>query len=215
MPSLTQGPVLVLAPHTDDAEFGCGGTIAKLVQQDCDVRVAIFSSCSNLDTEQNPYSKELISEMRLALDTLSVPEKHTYLFDYPVRNFDRHRQSILDQMILLRQLIDPALVFLPSTHDTHQDHQVICQEGFRSFKMSSLLGYELTWNNLEFSPGLFVELNEYHVSQRIKALNLYKSQASRYYSDPEAQRSMLRFRGVQINSTYAEAFEVVRILDRL
>lgn len=212
---LFRSPVLVLAPHTDDAEFGCGGTIARLRAEGVNVHIAAFSSCSNLDAYTSSYSSELKREMYLALSILDIPHDNIHLYDYPVRHFDSHRQSILDDMIKLKSGIQPSVVFLPSTRDTHQDHQVISNEGFRAFKSSSLLGYELPWNNLEFPASYIVELNQMHVASKLQALSQYSSQASRFYSSESSLNSTLTYRGLQISSPTAEAFEVIRIVDRL
>jgi hypothetical protein len=92
----------------------------------------------------------------------------------------------------------------------HQDHYTIAQEGFRAFKFSSLLSYELPWNNLSFNTACFMKLEEKHMLKKIEAVNQYKSQAHRPYANEEFIRSLARTRGVQINTHYAECFEVIR-----
>src|SRR5260370_37354738 len=76
--------VLLLAPHTDDAELGCGGTIARLLREGEDVFVAAFSTAEeSLPPEASPT--RLRDEFLAALQTLGVPPEKTLVFGYPVR----------------------------------------------------------------------------------------------------------------------------------
>jgi LmbE family N-acetylglucosaminyl deacetylase len=99
---------------------------------------------------------------------------------------------------------------MPSLKDIHQDHNVIANEGLRAFKFSSILAYEMPWNNLTFDTSSFVILEERHIQKKVDALKEYKSQSHRAYCNEEFIRSLARTRGVQINAKYAETFEVVR-----
>jgi hypothetical protein len=84
------------------------------------------------------------------------------------------------------------------------------QKVLRAFKRTTILGYELPWNNLSFTTNTFVTLNENNVQQKIKALNEYESQKSRSYLNADFIRSLAKTRGVQIAADYAEAFELIR-----
>jgi len=201
--------VLVLAPHTDDGEFGCGATIAKFIEEGHDVYYAAFSACQQSVLPQFP-SDILITEVKEATRVLGIKPENLILFDYDVRTFGYHRQEILDDLIKLRAQIDPDLIFIPAMNDIHQDHHTIAEEGMRAFKFKSIMSYELPWNNFSFSTSSFVHLEEKHVKIKVDALKAYQSQAHRPYSDEDFIRSVARTRGVQIGARYAEAFEMVR-----
>ncbi len=201
--------VLVLAPHTDDGEFGCGGTIAKFIEEGHEVAYAAFSACQQSVLPQFP-SDILITEVKAATKVLGIKSENLLLFDYDVRTFGYRRQDILDDLIKIRQDIKPDLIFMPDLQDVHQDHATIATEGLRAFKFSSILSYELPWNNLSFTTSSFVHLDERHVQTKVNALNEYQSQAHRPYSDEDFLRSVARTRGVQIGTKYAEAFNIVR-----
>ena len=203
--------VLVLAPHTDDAEFGCGGTLAKLIEQGVEIYIAAFSACEKSVPKKYPPDI-LISELKHATKVIGIPEENIKLFGYEVRIFNEKRQDILQDIIGLREEIQPDLVFLPDVEDVHQDHSTIAREGIRAFKFTSILSYEMPWNNLSFQTSSFVILKEQHVELKVNALKEYKSQEHRPYSNEEFIRSLARIRGVQINARYAEAFRVVRWL---
>lgn len=201
--------ILVLAPHTDDAEFGCGATIAKLIENGNEVYCAAFSACEQSVLKDFP-SNILITEVKAASKKLGVKESNLILFDYEVRTFNYRRQEILDSIIQLKKTINPDVVFIPSLNDIHQDHATISNEAFRAFKFSSILCYELPWNNISFSTSCFMALNDEQVGKKVSALKEYKSQAHRPYANEEFIRSLARVRGVQINTHYAECFEILR-----
>lgn len=201
--------VLVLAPHTDDGEFGCGGSMSKWVNEGKEVYYVAFSSAEKSVPEEMP--KDILrEEVQEATKVLGIKKNNLILFDYPVREFPAYRQQILDDMIRLGNELKPELVLLPSTTDTHQDHQTISQEGFRAFKKISMIGYEMPYNNLNFSTNLFVALEERYLNQKLGALKCYKSQAGRIYATDDFVRSLAKVRGTQIGTEYAEAFEVIR-----
>ncbi len=201
--------VLVLAPHTDDGEFGCGGTIAKLVSEGCRVYMAAFSACEQSVLKKYP-ADVLISEIKKATSVLGIAPEDLFLYDFQVRIFTDKRQEILQKLIDLRESIKPDIVFMPSLNDIHQDHYVIANEGLRAFKFSSILAYEMPWNNITFNTSSFVILEEAHINKKIDALKEYMSQSHRPYCNEEFIRSLARTRGVQINSKYAETFDIVR-----
>jgi len=151
--------ILILAPHTDDGEFGCGGSISKWVGEGKEVYYAAFSSAKKSVPPGMPQNI-LEQEVREATQALDVPTGNLILYDYPVREFPTYRQQILEDMVRLSNELGPELVLLPSSNDTHQDHQTISQEGFRAFKKTSMIGYEMPYNNLNFSTNLFVVLGE-------------------------------------------------------
>jgi N-acetylglucosamine malate deacetylase 1 len=205
----TASTILILAPHTDDGEFGCGGTIARHVAQGARAIYAAFSAAEQSVLPNLPRDI-LRTEVRSATAELGVADEDCLVFDFEVRRFPELRQQILDRMIELSRQYNPDIVFLPSANDTHQDHQTIAAEGFRAFKRTTMLGYEVPWNNLDFRTSCFVAIDEEHLATKIRAVGMYQSQQHRTYASAEFVRSLALTRGVQIGARYAEAFEVVR-----
>ena len=207
----TNKKVLILAPHTDDGELGCGGTIAKLIEDGNDVYYAAFSACQLSVTKEFP-SDILITEVKQATAALGIRPENLILFDYQVRTFNFNRQDILDNMIQIKSKLKPHVVFMPSINDIHQDHYTISNEAMRAFKFSTIFNYELPWNNFSFDSTCFFALEEKHLNKKIDALSLYRSQAHRNYCNEEFIRSLARVRGAQIEQKYAETFEVTRLI---
>jgi LmbE family N-acetylglucosaminyl deacetylase len=205
--------VLVLAPHTDDGEFGCGATLAKLIEQSTEVYYVAFSICETSVPEGFPRDI-LATEVKSATQVLGIDLDHLMVYQYPVRYFPQHRQDILETLVSLRREIKPDLVFIPSFDDVHQDHQVVSQEALRAFKHTNVLGYEMPWNNLAFTASALVHLEKAHIDKKIEALRQYRSQQHRNYAAEDFVRSLSVVRGRQAGVEYAEAFQVVRWIIR-
>ena len=199
---------LVLCPHTDD-EFGCAGTVLRLVEAGVEVRYLALSTCEKSVPEGFPRDV-LADECRACTASLGLPPEAVELGPFEVREFPRDRQPILERLVALRREYEPDLVLLPSSSDRHQDHATVHQEGFRAFKHATLLGYELPQNEVSFATSAFVALDERLLARKIGALGEYKSQGFRPYSTPAFIRSLATVRGMQAGAAFAEAFEVIR-----
>jgi len=189
--------VLILAPHPDDAELGCGGTISRLIEYGADVYPVVFS-------EANGRQEEMIK----ATEILGMKECIEY--ELPIRQLSYFRQNILDGLITIKEELNPDLIIQPTLNDIHQDHQVIAQEGIRAFKDRTVWGYEVPWNNLTLDAQLFVGLQDRHVEKKIEAVKCYKSQSHKAYISEEYIRGLMTVRGVQVGVKYAEMFNVIR-----
>ena len=200
--------ILVLAPHTDDGELGCGASIAKYIAAGKAVTYIAFSTCSQ-SLPRGLSSNTLEKECREATRALGIQDVR--FFDFEVRRLLFHRQEILEELIGLNKSLVPETVFLPARNDLHQDHQVIYAEGMRAFKNANLLGYELPWNNFEFHPTYFEKLERNEVRAKQRALQEYGSQAHRRYMQPDFMEALAVVRGVQCGAPFAEAFEVYRL----
>ncbi|MBV8552859.1 MAG: PIG-L family deacetylase [Acidobacteriaceae bacterium] len=204
--------ILILAPHTDDAELGCGATIARLVEAGREVYLAAFSRAEAslpLGSKPNRLGEEFVK----ATDTLGIVEERAVIYNYPVRELTYHRQEILEELIALRCKIKPQAVLLPAATDLHQDHQVVHLEGVRAFKDITVWGYELPWNHVTFSAHAFVTVQLRHLQKKWDALKCYESQfeLGRSYFSWEFIAGLARVRGTQVHEQYAEAFEVIRV----
>ena len=199
----------MLAPHTDDGEFGCGGTMARLVDAGCDVRYIAFSIATRSLPEGFPPDT-LAREVREATTELGISDSNLIVHDFEVRTFPEHRQDILELLVALWEEWKPEVVFQPSLHDVHQDHKTIAEEGLRAFKRTTILGYEIPWNNFDFAYQAYFSLTAAHVERKVAALERYASQKHRRYSDPEYVWNLARTHGINVNRDFAEVFEVYR-----
>lgn len=207
------GRVLVLAPHTDDGELGCGGSIARFIEEGASIYYVAFSTASASLPEGMPPNT-LERELREAAEILAIPEDNLIIFDYEVRKLNYVRQDILEHLVEIRGEVKPDIVFMPSPSDLHQDHTTVAMEGLRAFKGTTSLAYELPWNNITFTSQAFIPLEERHIMKKVKAIKAYRSQKSRDYTSEEAIRAQAKMRGIQIGVKFAECFEVLRWIVR-
>jgi N-acetylglucosamine malate deacetylase 1 len=201
--------ILILSPHTDDGELGCGGAIARFAGEGKHITYAALSCCERSVPPE--YPRDILrTEVKKATGILGIKKEDLLLYDFEVRDFPENRQKILDTLIGIRKKVKPDMVFTPSSYDTHQDHMTVMKETLRAFKMCTILGYEQPWNNITFNTLSFISLKERHIKTKIDALKAYETQKHRKYLSEEFIRGLARTRGTQIEEEYAEAFEVIR-----
>jgi N-acetylglucosamine malate deacetylase 1 len=206
--------VLILAPHTDDGELGCGGTISLLLEQGKDVYYVAFSTAKESVPEGMP--KNILEiEVREATKLLGINPENLIVYGFTVRKLSYVRQEILEKLVEIKKNIDPDIVFIPSPNDLHQDHHTVSMEGLRAFKDRTILGYDLPWNNMEFKKQCFIELSYKHIQSKIKAISAYKSQSFRKYVKAEYLTSWAQTLGIQVGVDFAECFEVLRMVQRI
>ena len=202
---------LVLAPHTDDGEFGCGGTMARLVEAGTDVRYVAFSIATKSLPEGFPPDT-LAREVREATAEIGIPESGLTVHDFEVRTFPERRQEILELLIALWEEWTPTpsscRASATSTRTTRWSPPRACARS----SGRRVLGYEIPWNNFNFDHQAYVGLEERHVERKVAALERYASQQHRNYANPEYVWSLARTHGINVNRDYAEVFEVYRIV---
>lgn len=205
------GPVLILAPHPDD-EVGCAGLIARLVDEGFDIHHYYFSDCDESNLALGHQTIQLLEECNASRRMLGIPESNWGSFKFRVRYFPQQRQNILEALVRLRDKLNPGLVLTPNKSDIHQDHSTVTMEAIRAFKHCSILGYELPWNMLESSHDCLVKLEQRHLDVKFSSQACYQSQGTRHYANRQFFESLARIRGVQAQATYAECFEVIRLV---
>lgn len=201
--------ILVLSSHTDDAEIAAGGTIAKWVEQGHRVIHRAFSPAI-ISLPSGTGSETTTKEFWAAQRILGTKG---FVWDYPARTLPEHRQEILDLIVRDANKYDPDLVLGPSMFDCHQDHQIVAEEMIRAFRRrAEILSYEHPRNDRGFTPRAWCKLSEDHVEKKLEAIAAYKSQVQKRHSflDRDSINAILRYRGMQINTEWAEAFEVIR-----
>ena len=203
--------ILVLSPHTDDGEIGAGGSLARFLREGAEVHYVAFSYCE----ESTPVGYEkgcLKDECIAAIGSLGISDFN--ILNYPVRNFDKFRQDILEFMIDLRRDYNPDLVFTPASTDCHQDHRVIYEESVRAFKSITMFGYIFPWNSLSTKPNVAIDLQESDALAKLTALSFYRSQANRPYFSEESIMAQLIASGTFVGAPRAETFECIRLREK-
>ena len=205
--------VLILAPHTDDAELGMGGTIARMQREGAVITVIAFSSADESlppGFEKGTTRAEFSESMRLyQVDGFDV-------LNFKVREFPRDRQALLEELIKIRKDVAPDIIFCPASEDVHQDHKTVYQETLRAFRLCSILGYELPWNCFNLRANFFIHINEQDFQKKLESIQLYKSQLAKesIYLNETFLTSQLQQNGARLGRNgLFEAFEVIRIIN--
>jgi len=192
----------VLSAHTDDAELGAAGTIAKLAERGDELIHIVFSICGK---------SEHLDEFYNANEALGIPRGMNEIVNLEHRVFPEIRQTILEYLYSFGKRYAPELVLCPYIHDVHQDHQTVAQETVRAFgRGTSIWMYELPYNCPDFKPTVFVPLSSEYLLKKLEALRCYGSMVHEPYFDGNLIRSLMVVRGLQCEAPFAEAFHGFR-----
>jgi LmbE family N-acetylglucosaminyl deacetylase len=198
--------MLFVGAHPDDIELGCGALIAQISSQ-AEIICATLS-----DNQKNPAHKNLLEEHSRSMEVLGVVGEQVMVAEFETRKFQRDRQEILEYLYDLNQQHEPDIVFVHSSADNHQDHAVVTKEALRAFRGTTLLGFDVLRSSYGFFPHFLVEVTEQEVDRKVKALECYRTYAGKYYFDPAIIRSTLIRHGALAERTYAEGFDILRII---
>jgi len=198
--------LLFLGAHPDDIELGCGALIAE-VGSSADVHCYTFS-----DNQQNSELQDLVSEYAASMRTLGLKDGQFELGSFQTRRFPESRQEVLEQMLALRKLYQPQIVFVHTAKDVHQDHGTLTQEAIRAFRGTTVLGYDVLRSSYGFFPDFLVQVSEKAVETKLKALSQYNTYANKYYFSEEILRATAIRQGALAERPLAEGFDIIRMV---
>ena len=172
------------------------------------VNSVIFAPCL-----EDPLNKGILLEYQNSMSSLGVYEAISHEYSRDI--LEVHIQDVRDILHDFKTSFKPDIIFCPSINDLHQDHRTVtsaCKTIFRD--TATVICYENTRSMIHFTPNLYVALSDEQLKDKLKLLNIYKTQTRRIYFTPEIVESIARYRGCQVSTLYAEAFEVWRMTDR-
>ena len=202
--------VLALGAHPDDIEIGMGGTVAKLVGMGYDVKlvVATLPNFVKTDTKEERKKESTMSAKVMGCKTPEFldlgPEEITF------------NRTFVTQINEIVRNCEPDAIFTQWIGDTHQDHQALTKAVIAAARDSNnVFMYETTIpggiSETAFRPQLYVDVTETLDSKR-NALDCFDSQKIRCgHLWVDAIVGRCSYRGYQMNTKYAEAFEVIRV----
>ncbi len=215
--------VVVIAPHPDDEVLGCGGTIAKHVDDGDEVYVAIVTKgCEPLFSENQV--NQVRDECRKADISLGV--KETIFMDFPASMLENvPRYEFNGAFIKLIQDIKPEVVYIPHRGDMQLDHKITVDavmvalrpkydhvvKKIYAYETLSETGWDLPNIANEFIPTVYNDISEY-LEKKLEAMKIFKSQLAEY---PNARsldgiKALAMYRGASMNIKAAEAFFLLR-----
>ena len=197
--------ILAIAPHVDDVELGAGATIHRWARHNR-VHYVALSLPPLVDRDV------FLSEFQASIKVLGLDPDKVILRDFDPRNLFDSRSDILQQFYDLYKELKPDIVLIPNSKDIHQSHEVVHAEARRAFKYTTILGYELPWNSMEFSMDAYVTVSPEDVAAKVAAINCYATQKHRVFFANDIVGDLARVRGKQIGRDHAECFELVRLI---
>jgi LmbE family N-acetylglucosaminyl deacetylase len=194
--------ILCLGSHSDDIEIGCGGTIIRLAEQypDSTFYWVVFSVTGARATEAKCAAVRFTSSATLAeLVLKTFPDGFLPFVGSEVK-------AVFEEL----KAISPDLIFTHNRKDAHQDHRLIGELTWNTFRDHFILEYEIPKYDGDLGqPGVFVPLQLETYQNKVRfIMDTFQSQRSKHWFQPETFLSLMRLRGMECNapSGYAEAF---------
>jgi LmbE family N-acetylglucosaminyl deacetylase len=195
--------VLCLGAHSDDIEIGCGGTILKLIEQypQASINWIVFSASSARTQEALNSASDFLRD---------VQQKNIVVKSFRDGFFPYNGSEVKSYFEEIKLSIAPDIIFTHYRHDLHQDHRMLCDLTWNTFRDHFILEYEIPKYDGDLgNPNFFVHLTAAIYQRKIDSLLKYfGTQANKHWFNEETFRSILRLRGIESRAPemYAEAF---------
>lgn len=197
------GSVAVIGAHCDDIAIGAGATLMQLERDNPGLVIhALVLTGAGTDRE--------IEEKSALAAFFPRSEVRLTVADLPDGRLPEHWGSVKQRLADFRRSCEPDLVLGPQRNDFHQDHRLLAELLPTEFRAHLVLGYEiLKWESDLPNPTCYVPVSDEVAHDKVRLLaQSYPSQAGRDWFDDESFLGLMRIRGVQCRSRYAEAFVV-------
>jgi len=193
--------VVALGAHSDDIEIGCGGTLLRLCESAPTLHVTwvVLSATSERAGEARASAEAFLAGVEA---DVRVAEFRDAFFP--------HDAGVKEYVEALKRELEPDVVLTHTRHDLHQDHRVVCELAWNTFRDHLVLEYEIPKYDGDLgAPGVFVPLEERHVRRKAELLiEHFGTQRSKHWFTEDLFLSLARLRGMECRSPtgYAEAF---------
>ncbi len=195
--------ILCLGAHCDDIEIGCGGTVLRLLEshKECEVYWMVFTS----SPERKPEAEQAAD-----LFLKRAKSKRVIVRDYRDGFLPYSGPAVKDEFESLKREFSPDLILTHQRYDLHQDHRLICELTWNTFRDHMILEYEIPKYDGDFgSPNFFVNLDERLVEAKLDHLfRAFESQDGKHWFTKDLFSAVMRLRGMEANSPtrFAEGF---------
>jgi LmbE family N-acetylglucosaminyl deacetylase len=195
--------VLCLGAHCDDIEIGCGGTVLTLAaaKREMEICWLVFSS-------DERRKEEALKSAAVFLE--NIPRRTVLVDSYRDGFLPYIGREIKERFEQLKNEFSPDVILTHYSRDLHQDHRLISELTWNTFRDHLILEYEIPKYDGDFgSPNLFVPLSKPACERKIETiLSAFKSQINKHWFSREVFLSVMRLRGMEANasSSYAEGF---------
>jgi len=205
-----QPKILCLGAHPDDIEIGCGGTLLRILKiPKAEFYWVVFSG-------QNPRREEAIRSAETILEETNFK---IIVKEFRDSYFPFIGEKIKDYFEEIKQNFKPNIIFTHCSNDLHQDHRLISNLTWNTFRDNLILEYEIPKYDGDLSvPNTYFPLSDSEVDKKIHLiLDSFPSQKTKEWFSEETFRAILRIRGIESNSPskYAEAFYCRKLVFRI
>jgi len=211
IPSLLQGTrrVLCIGAHSDDIEIGCGGALLRFMELSKDLEFHWIVFCSNAER-----AKE--ARKSAAWFLRNVRRKEIIIKSFRDGFLPYTGGEVKDCFEEIKSTFKPDLVFTHCRHDLHQDHRLLCELTWNTFRHHLILEYEIPKYDADLrSPNLFVPLLKSICGAKVRALmRHFGTQRNKHWFSEDLFMGLLRLRGVEAASPtgFAEGFYCRKML---
>jgi LmbE family N-acetylglucosaminyl deacetylase len=199
--------ILCLGAHADDIEIGCGGTLLQVLEAhpDAIVHWVVFGAEDKREEEARRSAGQYLD---------GVAEATVQVEPFPNSYYPAHWTAIKEVFEADLKPFAPDLTFTHYRDDRHQDHRVISDLTWNTFRDHLVIEYEIPKYDGDLGqPNLYVPLADDIVDAKVNALlEFFVSQRSRHWFDEETFRGLMRLRGMECASRYAEAFHARKLI---
>jgi len=200
--------VLAVGCHADDIEIGCGGTLLSLTRAKPDIGVTwvVLSADGERGDEARASAKAFLAAAGSA-DVRVLGHRESF-FPYDGAQVKETFEEL--------KTVEPDLILTHARHDLHQDHRLVCELTWNTFRDHLVLEYEIPKYDGDLgAPNVFVPLDEAVVGEKLRLIRAhFPSQAGRHWFDDELFRGLMRLRGMECANRYAEAFSCRKLVFR-
>jgi len=201
--------ILCLGAHSDDIEIGCGGTLSQLARRKPrpEFRWVVWSAAGSRASEAKRGARKFLGP---------AAEGAVQLHEFRDGYFPTQFAAIKDQFESLARDFRPDVVFTHTRDDRHQDHRVVSDLTWNTFRNQLVLEYEIPkWDGDLGRPNLYIPLSETGAHRKSKGLlDVFGTQRSKDWFSEETFLGLLRLRGMECRAPggYAEAFHARKLL---
>lgn len=191
--------VLAIGCHADDIEIGCGGTLLALTRsRPVHVTWVVIASSGARAEEARKSAEEFLVDAADA--DLRLLEFRESFLPYDGGEVKEAFEAFKD--------VEPDLILTHSRHDLHQDHRLACELTWNTFRNHLILEYEIPKFDGDVGvPNVFVPLESALVESKVELIcKHFESQTGKHWFDEELLRALMRLRGMECATRYAEAF---------
>ena len=211
-PTLPNGKpcrILCIGAHCDDIEIGCGGTLLRLCEQYPNIICHWLVLCSVAERE---------AECRSSAASFlgGAMESHLHIYDFKDGYLPYIGGEVKDQFERLKSRINPDIILTHYRHDLHQDHRLVNELTWNTFRNHLILEYEVPKYDGDLGrPGFYVPLCDRHCQSKVDLLTRhYSSQQCHAWFCEQTFRGILKLRGIESGSPsgWAEAFYARKLI---